>query len=111
MKSNFIPAAIIAATVVLAAMLIPAFANAAPVSGDAIVQVTVVNTSDLDLSSEHGMSALKSRIADAANRVCGETTGTITPQERFAINACRAKARHAALAAARSRGDQVLAQR
>lgn len=111
MKTNYIPAAIIAATVVIAAMLVPVFANAAPVSGDAIVQVATVRTSDLDLSSDEGMSALKSRIAVAANRVCGETTATITPQERLAINACRAKARHAALAAARSRQDQTLAQR
>ncbi|GEO00877.1 hypothetical protein NSE01_27090 [Novosphingobium sediminis] len=111
MKSNMIPAAIIATTVVLAAMLIPALAKAAPVTEDATIQVAVVSTGDLNLSSDEGMSTLKARISGAVNRVCGTSTGTISLEERIAINACRAKARTAALAAVRTHSDQMLAQR
>lgn len=111
MKTNMIPAAIFAATVALAALLAPVFANAAPVSDDATVQVAVVSTGDLNLSSDEGMATLKARIAGAVNRVCGTSTGTISLDERLAVNTCRAKARTAALAAARSYSEQVLAQR
>ena len=111
MKSNLIPAALIAATVALAALLAPALANAAPASNEATVQVAVVRTSDLNLSSDEGMTTLKARIDGAVGRVCGTSNGTISLQERLAINTCRAKARTAAMAAIRSHSDQVLAQR
>lgn len=111
MKTNLIPAAILAAAAALAAMMVPAFANAAPVSDEVTVQVAVVKTSDLNISKDEGMATLKARIAGAVGRVCGTATSTISLQERLAINACRAKARRAALAAARSQSEQVLAQR
>lgn len=111
MNTKTFLAATIAATFTFGAMAAPAFASAAPVADETTVQVAVVTTADLNLASEEGQSTLKARIAGAVNRVCGTSTGTITPQERLAINACRAKARTAALAAAKSRGDQMLAQR
>ncbi|MBX9885311.1 MAG: UrcA family protein [Novosphingobium sp.] len=102
-----------AATLAFAAMtaFTPAFASAAPAADEADVSATVVRTADLNLASDEGMSTLKARIAGAVNQVCGTSAGTMTVQERLAINACRAKARNAALAAARSRNDQMLAQR
>lgn len=106
LAATFVPA------VAFAALAAPAFASAAPVADDATVQVAVVSTADLNLSSNEGMATLKSRIAGAVNRVCGTSMGTISLDERIAINTCRAKARNAALAAAKSsRGDQMLAQR
>jgi UrcA family protein len=111
MTTNTMPAAIFAAAISLAAMLTPAFANAAPVSDDATIQVAVVSTADLNLTTDEGQATLKARISGAVNRVCGTSTGTISLEERLAINTCRAKARNAALAAAKSHQDQVLAQR
>ncbi len=111
MKTNMIPAAIFVATAALTALLAPAFAFAAPAADDATVQVAVVSTGDLNLSSDEGMATLKARISGAVNHVCGTATGTISLEERLAVNNCRAKARTAALAAARSHSDQVLAQR
>lgn len=111
MNTNIMPAAIAVAAAALVAMLAPAFAHAAPASEEATVQVAVVSTADLNLSSDEGQATLKARISGAVNRVCGTSTGTISLEERSAINTCRAKARSAALAAVRSRQDQVLAQR
>ena len=111
MKTNLIPAALVVAAVTLAALLAPALASAAPVSDEANVQVAVVRTSDLNLSSEEGMTTLMARINGAVGHVCGTPTGTISLEERLAINTCRTKARTAALAAARSHSDQRLAQR
>lgn len=102
---------ILAATFAFAAFATPFFAMAAPAEGIADVSVAVVHTADLNLASEAGQSELKARIAGAVSRVCGTATSTINLEERLAINACRAKARTAALAAAKSREDQVLAQR
>ncbi len=98
-----------AATFAFAAISAPAFA--APAADDATINVAVVRTADLNLASDEGRSTLMGRIAGAVNRVCGTATGTISLEERIAINACRAKARNAALAAARAQNDQVLAQR
>lgn len=100
-----------AAAFAFGAITAPAFANTAPATDDGNVSVAMVRTADLNLANADGQATLKARIAGAVNRVCGTSTGTITPQERLAINTCRAKARRAALAAAKSREDQVLAQR
>lgn len=101
----------LAATFAFAAITAPALVHAAPVANDANVSVAVVHTADLNLASDEGQATLKARISGAVSRVCGTSTGTITQQERQAINACRAKARNAALAAARSQSDQMLALR
>lgn len=98
------------AAFVLASALAPALAAAAPIGGYE-TQVAVVRTSDLDLSSPKGQSTLNTRIASAVNRVCGSATGSISIEERRAITVCRTKARNTALAVARAREDQVLAQR
>lgn len=104
-------AATFAATIALAATSAPAFASAAPAAGETDIQVAVVNTADLNLSSNEGQATLKARIFGAVNRVCGAPTGTISLEERLAINTCRINARRAALAAAKSQEDPVLAQR
>ena len=101
---------IAAATLVLVSSLVPAHAAAAT-SGGYEVSVATVQTADINLSSPEGKSALKARIASAVNKVCGVSSGSIDIEERRAINACRAKARTAALASARAREEQALAQR
>ncbi len=98
------------AAFVLASALAPALASAAPANGME-TKVAVVHTSDLNLASDEGQSTLAARIASAVNRVCGTPTGSIGIEERRAISACRTKARNSALAVARTREDQVLAQR
>lgn len=104
-------AATFAATIALAATCAPALASSAPAAGDADIKVAVVRTADLNLTSDEGQLTLKDRISGAVNRVCGATTGTISLEERLAIKNCRVNAQRAALAAARSQQDQVLAQR
>lgn len=104
-------AATFAATLALAASCTPAFASPAPAADDANIKVAVVHTADLNLASDEGQSTLKDRISGAVNRVCGAATSTISLDERLAIKNCRVNAQRAALAAARSQQDQVLAQR
>lgn len=101
---------IAAATLVLASSLIPASAAAASTGGYE-VNVATVQTNDINLSTPEGKAALKARIANAVNKVCGVSGGSIDIEERRAINACRAKARTAALASAKIREEQALAQR
>jgi UrcA family protein len=99
-----------AAACVLAAAIAPSLASAA--TTDAMeTNVAVVRTSDLNLSTPQGQATLNARIAGAVSRVCGSATGAISIEERRAISVCRAKARNTALAVARTREGQVLAQR
>lgn len=99
------------AAFVLASALAPSLATAATASDGTETSVAVVRTSDLNLASPEGQSTLNARITGAVNRVCGTATGAISIEERRAITACRAKARNTALAVARTREGQVLAQR
>lgn len=100
----------IAAAFVLASALAPSLASASTSEGTD-TSVAVVRTSDLNLSSKAGQATLNARITGAVNRVCGTATGAISIEERRAITVCRAKARNSALAMARTREAQVLAQR
>ncbi|WP_421853276.1 UrcA family protein [Novosphingobium sp.] len=104
-------AATFAATIALAATAIPTVASAAPATIDTDIKVAVVRTADLNLASDEGQATLNTRIVGAVNRVCGAPLGTISLEERVAINTCRNNARRAALAAAKSQEDQMLAQR
>ncbi|WP_421853279.1 UrcA family protein [Novosphingobium sp.] len=101
----------LAAAFVLASALAPALAVAAPNSGAMETKVAVVRTADLNLASPQGKSTLGTRIAFAVNQVCGAAASTVSIEERVAITKCRAKARNTALAVAKIRQDQVLAQR
>lgn len=101
----------LAAAFVLASAIAPTLAAAAPTSGGMETKVAVVRTSDLNLASPQGQATLGTRISVAVNRVCGSGIGSISIEERRAITQCRAKARNTALAIARIRKDQVLAQR
>ncbi len=99
-----------AAAFVLAAAVAPSLASAAT-TGAMDTQVAVVRTSDLNLATPQGQSTLNARIAGAVNRVCGSATGALSIEERRTISVCRAKARNTALAVARTREGQMLAQR
>ena len=99
----------LAAACVLASALAPTLASAATDAYE--TKVAVVRTGDLDLRTPEGQSALNARISGAVNRVCGTTAGSIGVEERRAITVCRAKARNAALAVAKTREDQMLAMR
>jgi UrcA family protein len=99
------------AAFVLASALAPSLATAATTSEGTETSVAMVNTSDLNLASPQGQATLHARISGAVNRVCGTATGAMSIEERRAITVCRAKARNSALAMARSREAQVLAQR
>lgn len=98
------------AACVLATAIAPSLANAGT-TGAMETHVAIVRTSDLNLSSPQGQATLHARIAGAVSRVCGSATGAISMEERRAVSVCRTKARNAALAVARTRGDQQLAQR
>ncbi|WP_421853282.1 UrcA family protein [Novosphingobium sp.] len=95
---------------VLASALAPALATAAPSNGME-TKVAVVRTADLNLTTPEGRSTLGNRITGAVDRVCGTSIGTISLEEHRVIAGCRAKARSMALALAKIRQDQVLAQR
>lgn len=101
----------LAAAFVLASALAPVLAIAAPNAGAMETKVAVIRTADLNLASPQGQSTLGTRISVAVNHVCGTTVGSVSIEERRAITKCRAKARHTALAIAKIRQDQVLAQR
>ena len=73
--------------------------------------VTSVRIGDLNLATASGKATLNVRIASAVNRVCGISGGTTDLAERTAVNKCRAKARHDALAAANIGKPDVLAAR
>ncbi|GEO00878.1 hypothetical protein NSE01_27100 [Novosphingobium sediminis] len=98
------------AAFILASALAPSLAAAATASDGMEQSVAVVRTSDLNLASPEGQSTLNARITGAVNRVCGTATGAISIEERHAITVCRAKTRNTALAVARIREGQMLAQ-
>jgi len=70
-----------------------AFVAAAAVAGparaaDADTQTTLVHYQDLDLNTAAGEARLKTRVANAAAKVCGPVGGrTLADHERF--DACR----------------------
>lgn len=67
--------------------------------------VSIVRTSDLDLSSNDGRRALDQRLVIAAREVCGEASD-VDLAGRNAVRQCR----NDVLADARSKGEQVAAR-
>lgn len=101
--------ALAAAAVVKA---VPALAE--PGSGD--VNVTIVRTADLDLTSKAGQRALERRLAVAAAQVCGSASDADLSgrnQERTCVRAVLtdARARSADLVAERNSGGIEVAAR
>ena len=78
---------------------VPAFAE--PVAGTD-VNVSVVRTADLNLSTDAGRRALNARLAQAAREVCG-TPSDVDLEGKNKARACRADV----LADARAKGEQL----
>ncbi len=93
----------IAATAFLitAAALKAAPALAEPVTGPA-VNVALVHTADLDLSTQAGQRQLDSRLVQAAREVCG-TASDVDLAGKNQVRQCRADV----LAKARANGEQL----
>jgi UrcA family protein len=77
---------------------VPAFAE--PVSPN--VNVSIVQTADLDLSTDAGKRTLEHRLVNAAHEVCG-TASDADLVGKNRVDDCRA----AVLAAARAKGEQL----
>lgn len=92
---------IIASALITTAALkaVPALAQPAP---GADVNVTIVSTADLDLSTDAGKRALDHRLVNAAREVCG-TASDVDLAGQNKARACR----EAVLADARDKGDQL----
>lgn len=80
----------------------PALAETPVAAGD--VQLSLVRTADLDLSSEGGRRVLDQRLASAARDVCG-TASDVDIKDKNAVRACRDET----LAKARTQRETVLA--
>ena len=99
--------------VITAGLIKGAPAVAEPVPGD--VNVSIVNTADLDLSNDSGQRELDRRIVRAAREVCGEASnvdlegGNAVRQCREETIALAASQREQLLAAARSGSPIVVA--
>ncbi len=89
-----------AAFLITAAALkaVPALAQTAP----APVNVSIVHTADLDLTSDSGKRQLDQRLANAAREVCG-TASDVDLQGKNEVRACRANV----LAQARAESTEV----
>lgn len=89
-----------ASFLITAALLkgVPALAEPAPTP----VNVSIVHTADLDLSSEAGKRQLDQRLSQAAREVCGEAS-EVDLQGKNDVRACRADV----LAKARSEGAEI----
>ena len=66
------------------------------------VSVSIVQTADLDLSTQAGREALDRRLVHAANDVCGTASDSDLVGKNRVV-ACR----HAVLADARAKGEQL----
>jgi UrcA family protein len=77
---------------------VPAFAE--PVVGN--VNISVVNTGDLDLSTSAGKRALEQRLVIGAREVCG-TASDVDLEGKNEVRACRAEA----LTKARAESEQL----
>jgi UrcA family protein len=90
------------------AMLTAAVLEATPASAEVPaapdVNVSLVRTADLDLSTARGQRALEQRLAQAAREVCGEASN-VDVGGKNDVRKCR----DATLAQARGQRDQLLA--
>ena len=92
---------IIASALITTAAIKAAPAFAEPVAGTD-VNVSVVRTADLNLSTDAGQRALQVRLAQAAREVCG-TASDVDLEGKNKVRACRADV----LADARAKGEQL----
>lgn len=92
---------IIASALITTAAIKAVPALAAPVAGQD-VNVSIVRTADLDLSTERGRNALDHRLLKAAREVCG-TASDVDLAGQNKVRACRQNV----LADARAKGDQL----
>ena len=92
---------IIASALITTAAIKAAPALAEPVAGPD-VNVSIVRTADLDLSTENGRQALDHRLVNAVREVCG-TASDIDLVGQNKVRACRKNV----LADARAKGDQL----
>jgi UrcA family protein len=98
-----------AITIVLASALVTAAAiRAAPAlaeTNSSEIAVSVVNTADLDLTSEAGQRQLDKRLTNAAREVCG-TASDFDLEGKNEVRECRDRV----LASAREKGEALIAQ-
>ena len=92
---------IIASALITTAAIKAVPAVAEPVAGPD-VNVSVVHTADLNLSTDAGRQALDIRLAQAAREVCG-TASDVDLEGKNKARACRADV----LADARAKGEQL----
>ena len=95
--------------VIASALLTTGAIKAAPALAEPVaspeVNVSVVQTADLDLSTQAGREALDRRLAHAASDVCGTASESDLVGKNRVI-ACR----HSVLADARAKGEQLARQ-
>ena len=92
---------IIASALITTAAIKAVPALAEPVAGPD-VNVSIVRTADLDLSTENGRRALDYRLVHAAREVCG-TASDVDLVGQNKVRACRKNV----LSDARAKGDQL----
>lgn len=92
---------IIASALITTAAIKAVPALAEPVAGQDL-NVSIVRTADLDLSTETGRRALDHRLVNAAREVCG-TASDVDLVGQNKVRACRKNV----LADARAKGDQL----
>ena len=92
---------VIASALITTAALKAVPAIAQPVAGPD-VNVSIVSTADLDLSTDSGKRALDHRLVNAAREVCG-TASDVDLAAQNKARACRATV----LADARAQGEQL----
>jgi len=91
--------------IIASALITTAAIKAAPAFADTVnldVNVSIVRTADLDLTSKAGQRALDHRLVQAANEVCGAAADVdLAGQNK--VRACR----QSVLADARAKGNQL----
>ena len=92
---------IIASALITTAAIKAVPALAEPVAAQDL-NVSIVRTADLDLSTETGRNALDHRLVNAAREVCG-TASDVDLAGKNKVRACR----QSVLADARAKGDQL----
>jgi len=91
--------------IIASALIPPAAITAAPVLAEPVssnVNVSIVRTADLDLTTKAGQHALDHRLVRAANEVCG-VAADVDLAGQNKVRACR----QSVLADARAKGDQL----
>ena len=91
-SSAFALVASVALCAATSIMLVPAQAQAAPVSDNHIVRTAEVSTSGYDLSRPRDAERLARKIRSAARTVCGDTNGRVDLATAVAVQRCQTSA-------------------